>query len=162
VTELDDLYDRFPNLAPENHRITSPHADTYNCVAWVRRDLDEWWEPGFTWPADLPVREDADLPAYVELFRRWGYEECDKPDYESGYLKIALYDVDGEFFHVAKQLPDGRWSSKAGVLHDLVHRDLAAFEGSWALRYAQPSVYMRRADDGSDTMTLEKGQLLLP
>ncbi len=77
-------------------------------------------------------------------------------------LKIALYAEGGEFFHVAKQMREGTWSSKAGVLHDLKHSDLAAFEGSFALRFAVPVVFMKRPDDGRDPMTLEHGKLLLP
>jgi hypothetical protein len=162
LTKLDDLYDRFPGLRPENHAITSGETDAYNCVSWVRRDLDQWWEAGFQWPADLHVPESGDLEAYVELFRRWGYERCDAPALEAGFLKLALYTADGNFVHVAKQLRDGSWSSKAGVLHDLKHRDLGALEGSWAMEYAQPTVFMRQADDRTDPMTLEHGQLLTP
>jgi hypothetical protein len=159
---LDDLYARFPALDEHNHRITSQDTDDYNCVAWVERSLHAWWEPGFCWPDDLEVPDDGDLEAYVELFTRWGYERCPDPAFERGYLKIALYARDQNFFHVAKQLRDGSWSSKAGVLHDLKHSELAALEGSWALEFAIPVIFMRRCDDGLDPMTLEAGGLLLP
>ena len=159
--QLDDLYARFPGLDAGNHRITSTDTDDYNCVAWVRRSLDEWWEPGFTWPADITIPDDGDLEAYIELFRRWGYERCPDAAYEKGSLKIALYANDKDFLHVAKQLNDGTWSSKAGLLHDLKHCDLSAMEGSWALEFASPTVFMKRLDDGLDPMTLEHGHLLV-
>jgi hypothetical protein len=163
VSKLDKLYERFPALGQHNHRVTSIHNDTYNCVAWVRQEMNEWWEPGFCWPDDLVVSDDeGDLDAYIELFGRWGYDRCPDCEYEPGYLKISLYAQDGEFFHVAKQLRDGTWSSKAGSLHDLKHCNLAALEGSWALQFASPTVFMRRADDDDDPMTLEHGRLLLP
>ena len=104
-------------------------------MAWVDQELDTWFEPGFAWPSDLYVEEGAqDLFAYVEFFRRRGFQLCASPDLEPGFLKIALYAV-GEFFHhVAKQLPSGAWSSKNGRLHDLRHDDLSALEGSGVLR----------------------------
>ncbi len=91
VSKLDDLYDRLPALTPGNHEITSHPTDGYNCVAWVCRELDEWWEPGFCWFDDIEVSDEgADIDAYVELFRRWGYEPCDDAAYESGYLKRGV------------------------------------------------------------------------
>jgi hypothetical protein len=161
LTTLQALYDRVPRLDTTNHRITSPPTDRYNCVAWVRQEVDQWWEPGFQWPPDLDVPDEQDLDAYIKLFERWGYKRCDSPCYEPGYLKIALYEREGEFFHVAKQLRDATWSSKIGVLHDLKHCDLAILEGSPSLQLATAAVFMRRVDDGMD-FALEEGRLLLP
>jgi len=162
MSRLERLYEQFPALTPDNHRITSPDDDKYNCVAWVNRDLDGWWEPGFCWPNDLEVSGAGDLDAYVELFRRWGYEPCDDSAYEPGYLKLGVYAEGGDFLHVAKQLRDGTWSSKAGVLNDFKHSDLGVLEGSWALQFASVVIVMRRADDGGDPMTVECGQLITP
>jgi hypothetical protein len=165
LTESDllaDLRAQYPRLTEGNHRITSPPTGAYNCVAWVNRDTSHWFEPDFTWPDDLYVAEgEPDLDAYVELFRRWGFEECESGDLEAGHLKIAIY-ATGEYFqHVAKQLPSGAWSSKNGRLHDLRHEGLDALEGSGVLMNARPSVFMRRRDDG-DLMPLEERGFLLP
>ena len=161
TNELDALYAQFPKLSSAEHRITSGPSDAYNCVAWVVRDTERWWEPGFFWPYGAPdPTDDEDLACYVALFRRMGFEVCDSPALEHGSLKIALYTDDGGFHHVAKQLPSGRWSSKAGLLHDLRHDELDALTGSGILKHALPTTYMRRHYDGADQMTLEETGLV--
>lgn len=151
MTDIADLYAQFPRLASASHKITSPAADDYNCVAWVERDLGHWWEPGFYWPPGAPLpSDDEDLDCYVDVFRRIGFELCASGDLEPGFLKIAIYSEGGTFHHVAKQLPSGRWSSKAGSLHDVRHDELAALEESGVLHDARATVFMRRPYDGSD------------
>jgi hypothetical protein len=154
------LYAQFSRLDPDNHGITSPPSDEYNCVAWVKRDLRHWWEPGFHWPPDLEPAGDQDLEEYIELFRRWGFEICGDGSFENGYLKIAIYAEGGRFHHVAKQVPWETWSSKAGPLHDLWHMSLDLLEGVGVWRFARPSVFMRRAYDGTDPFELEQGRVL--
>ncbi len=34
------LYDLFPGLTPENHRVTSPDTTDYNCIAWSAGDVE--------------------------------------------------------------------------------------------------------------------------
>ena len=157
-----DLRAQFPGLTDSNHRVTSQPTGAYNCVAWVDRDTATWFEPGFNWPEDLLIDEgQPDLDAYQEFFRRKGFENCESPDQETGFLKIALYAVDGFFHHVAKQLASGAWSSKNGRLHDIRHDDLAALEGAGVLANAAPAVFMKRKYDGAD-MPLEETGLLMP
>jgi hypothetical protein len=163
VTEIEALYAQLPRLQESDHRITSPATDDYNCVAWVDRDTDRWWEPGFYWPEGIPEpTELQDLEHYVDLFRSLGFELCGTGDLEDGYLKIAIYSGEGAFHHVAKQLPSGAWSSKAGVLHDLRHDELAAFEECGVMKYATVTAFMRRPYDGEDPMELEETGLLTP
>lgn len=159
---LEDLYAQFPSLRSSPHRITSQPVDDYNCVAWVERALTRWYEPGFYWPAGVPEPHgDDDLDCYVALFESWGFARCSGSTYEPGYLKIALY-ADGQAFqHVAKQLRDGAWSSKAGRLHDLRHDDLDALHPSGVMRNARPVLFMRRPDDGASMANEETGLILL-
>ena len=157
----DDLYAQFPSLLASPHNITSEATDVYNCVAWVRRELDRWYEPEFFWPKGVPQPvDDDDLPCYLALFESWGYEHCAHPEYEEGYLKIAIYADANAFQHVAKQLRDGTWSSKAGPLHDLRHHDLAALNPCGVMRNARPAVYMKTVDAGSDPQDLERSGLV--
>jgi len=36
--------DDFPRLTAQNHRITSPATQGYNCVAWAAGDVEHWWQ----------------------------------------------------------------------------------------------------------------------
>lgn len=161
MSDLEDLYAQLPRLRDSSHRITSEATDEYNCVAWVSREQG-WWEPGFVWPSDVPEPPpDDDVEAYVELFRRWGFELCASAELESGYLKIAIYTKGSSFEHVAKQLPSGGWSSKAGFLHDFRHDELDALNDAKVMRCATPTIYMRRSHDPGDSMELEETGLIL-
>jgi hypothetical protein len=62
-------------------------------------------------------------------FEALGYEACEDRQFEPGYEKIAIYGRAGEPEHVAKQMPDGNWSSKLGYLNDIVHATLEALAG---------------------------------
>lgn len=155
--ELADLYAQFPSLAGSRHSITSEDTDQYNCAAWVERDLSHWYEPGVYWPDGLPEPDGReDLHCYVALFERWGFEVCDDPSHEAGFLKIAIYAVESRFCHVAKQIRRCDWSSKAGVLHDFRHGSLEALHPSGIMENARPAVFMRRPDDGTDPQQLER------
>jgi hypothetical protein len=165
LIEIEDVYTRLPRLQPSPHAITSPPKDRYNCVAWVDRDLEHWWQPEFHWPSDLHCPLDApDIDCYIELFRRWGFEICVSPAFEPGFLKIAIYSADGFFHHVAKQIPPIEWwSSKIGHAHDVRHEHLdALYESPVYFDNAEVTHYMRRVHDPADPFTLELGQLLLP
>ena len=159
--QLEALYAQVPRLQPENHRITSPATDEYNCVAWVERDSQHWWEPGFYWPSSVPEPTgDVDLPAYVDLFLQLGFEICGSGSLEPGYLKIALYASRGQFHHVAKQLPSGAWSSKIGFLHDVRHETVGALEDVSMFANAVATVFMLRPHDSRDPMELEETGLI--
>jgi hypothetical protein len=162
LTKRDALYAQLPRLKPGNHQITSDASDEYNCVAWVERDQRRWWEPGFYWPIGDDPDPSDDVGSFVEQFRRLGFEICDSPDLEDGYLKIALFVEGGNFQHVAKQLPSGRWSSKAGPLHDIRHDSLDVLDEVGMWRKATAMVFMKRPYDGEDPFELEEGELVLP
>jgi hypothetical protein len=156
----EDLYAQFPSLKASPHAITSEDDDEYNCVGWVRRETDKWYEPGFYWPQGVPEpTDDRDVQCYIALFERWGYVLCANADHEPGFLKIAIYAHDDSFQHVAKQLRGGGWSSKAGTLHDLRHESLEALCPSGIMRDARPIIFMRTADDG-DPQELERTGLV--
>lgn len=131
--------DLFPDL--RNYEVTSPATIEYNCVAWIAGDTSRWWDPAAShyWP--LLVR-DTSIDTFVALFEILSYEKCSGAEVEPGVEKIALYrdPVDGDFSHVAKQLPDGRWSSKLGCFEDIAHEALNDLENP----YGSPVVMMRR------------------
>jgi hypothetical protein len=102
-----------------------------------------------------------DLDCYVALFETWGFLRCADAQYEEGFLKIALYADNRSFQHVAKQLRDGTWSSKAGRLHDLRHHELEALHPAGIMRNARPTVFMKKHDDGNDPQDLELRGLIV-
>ena len=123
----------FPNLTKVGYKITSSEANFYNCIAWAAGENNRWWEPDpmdqLYWPPNVP-RENT-LNAYVKAFESLGYASCTTVDCENGFEKIALY-VDQKNIptHAAKQLSDGKWTSKLGALEDISHNSLEALTNS--------------------------------
>jgi len=121
----------FPALRTSKaFRISSPPAREYNCIAWAAQDTNAWWwpDPMLTayWPAEIP-REET-VVAFCAAFQTLGYEECESAELEEGVQKIALYARGGSPTHAARQLANGRWTSKLGKGEDIQH-ELGDVEG---------------------------------
>lgn len=55
---------------------------------------------------------------------------CRNGDVEPNIEKLAIYaTIDGKPQHAARQLPNGRWTSKLGRLEDIEH-DLEGLDGN--------------------------------
>ncbi|MCS6976085.1 MAG: hypothetical protein NZM31_03615 [Gemmatales bacterium] len=124
------LADSFPHLQSEGFTETSPATSAYNCIAWAAGETDRWWWPdrfdvGY-WPGSVPRTES--LEAFFQVFESLGYTRCENGDLETGYEKVALYVQDDKPTHAARQLPDGRWTSKLGKEFDITHT-LRGLEG---------------------------------
>ena len=105
-------------------QITSPATPSYNCIAWAANDYNRWWEPDpmgdYYWPEGIPRR--FTLEVYFEAFKILGYEICSDESLEPGFRKIAIYFKDDiTSIHAARQLKDGRWTSKLGTSIDIEH-----------------------------------------
>ncbi|MGH7130298.1 MAG: DUF7689 domain-containing protein, partial [Planctomycetaceae bacterium] len=87
-----------------------------------------------------PARREYSLDAYLQAFATLGYKPCNDASHEDGQQKIALYCKDDVPQHAARQLSDGRWTSKCGRLDDVVH-ELQALEGEF---YGHVSVVLSR------------------
>jgi hypothetical protein len=115
----------FPRLAGSGYRITSPSNRDYNCIAWAAGDSLNWWWPGTNpnleyWPPG--VLRDETLDAFRDAFASLGYGICTREDVEPGFEKVALYASSQGFpTHAARQLANGRWTSKLGNLEDIEH-----------------------------------------
>jgi hypothetical protein len=113
---VDDL---FPYLRATRYKVTSPSSSDYNCAAWAAHEDDRWWWPDSAgigyWP-DTSDREE-NVEAFVQVFTALGYAPCDGHELEPGFEKIAIFvNSSGAPTHMARQLSDGRWTSKLGSL----------------------------------------------
>lgn len=76
-----------------------------------------------------PYPEDySTVAAFRRLLEDTNWSESSHWDLEAEFEKIAIYGVDGEALHVARQLSDGRWTSKLGDGIDISHQ-LAELQG---------------------------------
>jgi hypothetical protein len=105
-------------------------------------DKRRWWEPleGKYWPRRVPF--DYGLESYVAAFATRHFVPCDDGTLDPLHEKLAIYITpDGSFRHVARQLRDGRWSSKLGEYRDIAHPMLSSLEGDF---YGSTVKYMQR------------------
>ena len=111
----------FPALRSTDYEVTSPYDEGYNCIAHAAKDSDAWWWPcadGY-WPGDSL---DDSIENFVKIFCEFlRYEDCRTPELEHGYEKVAIYAIAGHTKHMARQLPDGQWTSKLGKAQDISH-----------------------------------------
>ena len=143
----------FPGLDGDSgFRVTSKRTPVYNCIAWAYNYSDRWMWPytsltalldGITyWPTDTIT--DEDVSVFMDAFRLKGYEECDSPDHEDGFQKIAFYTLPGTTHctHAARELSNGFWTSKLGEEQDIQHGTPFSIEN--AAGYGRASHFMKR------------------
>lgn len=126
----------FPTLRDSQFEISSPETKRYNCIAWAAGEEQAWWWPGGRyWPDGVP-KEDG-IEAFMQAYAGLGYAACETDEPEEAVEKVALYaDADGRVLHAARQLPDGRWTSKLGEAWDISH-ELHGLEGDHYGRVAR-------------------------
>jgi hypothetical protein len=116
----------FPHLTygkNANHKITSCETKRYNCIAWASGDIERPWWPnayGHYWPPG--ISETDEIPSFIEAFQLLGYTKCLDGLLEEGFEKVALFaHKDGTPTHAARQLKNGKWTSKLGPFQDIEH-----------------------------------------
>lgn len=128
VTSSQNISAIFPKVTSTNFTRTSPETRTYNCIAWAANDNTRWWEPDrlmlYYWPPN--AKREYTLSAFMEAFTSIGFSECSDGLLETNFVKVALYGTPaclGVFIptHAARQLPDGKWTSKLGTNIDVIH-----------------------------------------
>ena len=132
----------FPNLAGSGYIVTAQSSREYNCIAWAMGISTQNWDcndPEGYWPPSLP--RDQQIETMMRLFAGEGFLLCQDDVLEPGYEKIALYAFVGQFTHVAKQLEDGRWTSKLGNRETITHPSPANLAGGF---YGNVHCIMRR------------------
>jgi hypothetical protein len=121
--------------------MTSPASVDYNCIAWCAEDTERWRQPGVYWPTRTDAG-DYGLGVLVEAFRSLGFEECEDGAFDADYDKVAVYGGTLFYTHAARQLPDGKWTSKLGRSEDIEHETPDDVAGGV---YGEVHQYMRRA-----------------
>ena len=113
----------FPQLVHTGYQIVSARSREYNCIAWAAGENDRWWWPDANdigyWPAAAPRAETID--AFIEAYHTLGFSPCDDANLEPEWEKIAIYALAGQSTHAARQLINGRWTSKLGNCEDIEH-----------------------------------------
>jgi hypothetical protein len=135
----------FPSLATNGYKLTSPDTIDYNCVAWAVEDEESWWWPDAEnihyWPPNIP-REET-LEAFQQAFQTLGYEIYQNNAFEKGFQKVAIYaDSNKVPKHVARQLANGKWTSKLGQDEDIEHDNLQGLGGQPG--YGEVACIMKR------------------
>ena len=65
----------------------------------------------------------------VQVFQSLGFVTCEDEEIESGFEKVAIFALSGEWTHAARQLEDGQWTSKVGQFEDITHPQLENLSG---------------------------------
>jgi hypothetical protein len=80
------------------------------------------------------------LQDWIDAYATLGYQVVDSAALESESEKVAIY-ADGEFpLHVARQLPNGYWTSKLGPREDVEHE----LDGLVGREYGRVAVILSR------------------
>lgn len=129
------------------------YTTRYNCIAYALgfNTLNIWpieYPPAMRnddmtlvfWPTDLLY--DESLDNFIELFKKFGYEQCPDGSYQKDYRKIAIYCKNGTdtVKHAALLVSPNLWKSKLGESY-LVEHTIDALKGD---SYGTVRCFMRR------------------
>lgn len=132
----------FPDMAIGEYQKTSEFDPFYNCIAWAAgEDQGKWWPVeinGYAWP--IEPREET-VECFFAAFATLGYAPCSNGDLEDGCEKVAIYVLDEAPTHAARQLPNGKWTSKIGEWEDFQHESPSCIEGKL---YGRAAFFLKR------------------
>jgi hypothetical protein len=142
ATELEKC---IPDIAGKYRRTSDPTIN-YNCLAWAVGVQWAWFDPekgcvGYFWPHG--IERELSIPAIRKVLAHFGFnKESNNAEWEEGFLKVAVFiDADGVPSHYARQLENGKWTSKFGELIDVEHDDLECIK---CVEYGEPRFYFMR------------------
>lgn len=120
---IGEVHAAFPNLR-HGSSITSPCVPDYNCIGWAANDDTHfWWPDGISyWP--IAHNSAATTETFEEAFRTIGYSLTglnESLDLEVEKVAIYVRPATGAVTHMARQLDNGRWTSKLGQRWDIEH-----------------------------------------
>ncbi|MEB3232197.1 MAG: hypothetical protein VKJ64_14400 [Leptolyngbyaceae bacterium] len=117
-----ELEQDWPNWVDTTDQIPSPYTPADNCLAGAAGERDRWWSPlpadDYYWPEGVP--REGSVVAFIKADETLGFAVCETGALGSNVEKLAIYATpDGRPQHVARPLPNGRWTSKLGRLADI-------------------------------------------
>jgi hypothetical protein len=162
VTDFPDDYELLPSTARleleipalkggNGYRDTSEETLVYNCLSWALGITWTRYEPtprcaGYYWFPGVPRKWDE--PTLKKVFEIHKFRVTDNYELEPGYEKVVFYvDSAGIPTHFARQLPNGKWTSKMGDLNDIEHDTLEIIINP---RYGNPGLVMKREIQKAD------------
>jgi hypothetical protein len=120
----------WPGIVGHYERKSDPDVN-YNGLAWALGINYLYFDPerGYHWPLGIP--RERTITAYLKVLAEHGYELIAQDDrFEEGWEKIAVYiDGTGEPRHFARQIGNGKWTSKLVDLIDVEHDNLECLQG---------------------------------
>jgi len=142
--KIEDVH--FPALkGGKGYDPVSPATIEYNCLSWALGINWTRYDPepncaGYYW---LPgVEREWSLKAISKILEIHGYQICVGSDLEEGYEKVVIYiDETDTPRHFARQLPNGKWTSKLGDLNDIEHETLECLA---VPDYGKPQLVLKR------------------
>lgn len=142
----DGLENLFAGLRGAGYQISSEQDHSYNCIAWAADDITRWWwpiNPPFSyWPGE--VASDVTPQSFIRAFEKLGYKPCEDGRPEEAFEKVAIFvDSSNTPTHMARQLPNGYWTSKLGGLEDIQHETLEQLEGPHPA-YGKAAQFLKR------------------
>jgi hypothetical protein len=129
----------FPMLARRAYVVRDGPSNTFNCIAWAMGSTSEWWWPDMysLWP----IRERrVTVACFATLLESEGFEPAEDAMPETGYVKIAMYVLDGVPTHMARIESAAVWSSKLGR-DELIEHEPDALNGA---EYGAPAFFFRK------------------
>jgi hypothetical protein len=127
-----EIVEAFPGLLKSNYEILAAPSLEYNSAAWAAGESHRPWSPtgGGYWPPEA-TRKLA-VESFVEAFQTLGYQ-LNKMDasFDADFEKVAIFAKEGEPSQFSRQLRNGKWATKLGIMGPLIqHDDLKAIEGN--------------------------------
>jgi hypothetical protein len=137
----------FPNLHAGNYEEKGPADKSYNCIAWAVERTDANWDPKegddpevrYFWPPNAP--SDYQVTSLIVALESVGFVICADGSMETGFEKVAIYADGPEYMHAARQLENGKWTSKMGKAERIEHD---APEDLIGPRYGHVTKFMKR------------------
>ncbi len=116
----------FP-ICADNHQVKGAADKSYNCIAWAVGRSDANWDPkegddpdvNYFWPPNVP--SDYQVTSLIAALDSMGFVICTDGSLEDGVEKVAIYADGTEYMHAARQLENGKWTSKMGKAQQIEH-----------------------------------------